>query len=294
MRVISIGEVLWDVIGEREFLGGAPLNFSISAQRLGNEATLVSAVGVDARGALALESIHGHGLGTEFIQTLPDHPTGTAVAAMDASGSATFQIIRPAAYDFPGLDEAALRKIADARPDWIYFGTLAQTSPDNEALLHRLIDAAPAARRFYDMNLREGQWGLELVRRLSALATVVKLNEFEAETLFRITHTSEKFSIEGFCRLWSQAHDNEMICVTLGERGCAVWSGGALQTFPGVAVKVIDTVGAGDAFSAAFLHGFHLGWPIEKTAAFANSLGALVASRAGATPAWTLEELPWY
>jgi fructokinase len=210
---------------------------------------------------------------------------------MDASGSATFQIIRPAAYDFPGLNEAVLRKIADARPDWIYFGTLAQTAPDNEALLHRLMDAAPAARRFYDMNLRDGQWSLELVRRLSGLATIVKLNESEAETLFCMTHTSEKFSIEGFCRFWSQAHENELICVTLGERGCAVWSGGELRMFSGVAVKVVDTVGAGDAFSAAFLHGFHLGWPIEKTAAFANALGALVAGKAGATPAWSLEEL---
>ncbi len=291
MRVISIGEVLWDVIGDREFLGGAPLNFSICAQRLGNEAALVSAVGEDARGARALELIRGHGLGTEFIQTLPEQPTGTAVAAMDASGSATFQIIRPAAYDFAGLDEPALGKIADARPDWIYFGTLAQTSPDNEALLRGLIAAAPAARRFYDMNLREGQWSLELVRRLSALATIVKLNESEAETLFCMTHTSENFSIDGFCRFWSQAHDNELICITLGEHGCAVWSHGALRVFPGVAVKVVDTVGAGDAFSAAFLHGFHLGWAIENAAAFANALGALVASRAGATPAWTLEEL---
>ena len=294
MRVISIGEVLWDVIGDREFLGGAPLNFSICSQRLGNEAALISAVGADARGARALESIRAHGLGTEFIRTLSDQSTGTAVATMDASGSATFQIIRPAAYDFPGLDDTALRKIADARPDWIYFGTLAQTAPDNEALLHRLIDAAPAARRFYDMNLRDGQWSLELVRRLSALATIVKLNESEAETLFRIAHGAEGFSLERFCEFWSQAHGNELICVTLGERGCAVWTVGALRMLPGVAVKVVDTVGAGDAFSAAFLHGLHLGWPIEKAAAFANALGALVAGRAGATPAWTLEELPWY
>ena len=294
MRVISIGEVVWDVIGDREFLGGAPLNFSICAQRLGNEAALVSAVGADARGARALESIRTHGLSTEFIQTLPDHPTGTAVATMDAFGSAIFQIIRPAAYDFPGLDEPALRRIADARPDWVYFGTLAQTAPDNDALLRRLIDTAPAARRFYDMNLRDGQWSLELVRRLSALATIVKLNESEAETLFRMTHGAEEFSLERFCEFWSQAHDNELICVTLGERGCAVWKSGGLRMFPGVAVNVVDTVGAGDAFSAAFLNGFHLGWPMERIAAFANALGALVASRAGATPAWSLGELPRY
>jgi len=122
----------------------------------------------------------------------------------------------------------------------------------------------------------------------------VKLNESEAETLFRMTHGAEEFSLERFCEFWSQAHDNELICVTLGERGCAVWKSGGLRMFPGVAVNVVDTVGAGDAFSAAFLNGFHLGWPMERIAAFANALGALVASRAGATPAWSLGELPRY
>lgn len=291
MRILSIGEVLWDVIGDREFLGGAPLNFSISAQRLGNEVALVSAVGADDRGALALQSIRKQGLSGEFIQTLPDHPTGAGIASMDASGSATFQIIRPAAYDFASLDEPALQQLAASRPEWIYFGTLAQTSAGNEALLHRMIAAAPSARCFYDMNLREGQWSVELVQQLSALTLVLKLNEAEAETLFRLTHGLENFSLERFCQSWSRRYGIELICVTLGERGCAVWSNNVLQDFPGKPTKVMDTVGAGDAFSAAFLHGLGRGWPLEQTAGFANALGSLVASRAGATPAWTIEEL---
>lgn len=291
MRILSVGEVLWDVIDGREFLGGAPLNFSISAQRLGNEVAFVSAVGADERGRLARQSIEAHGLSAEWIDTLPGHPTGTAVASVDASGSATFRIIRPVAYDFLNPCEAVLEQVAAKDPAWIYFGTLAQTAPGNEALLHRLIDAAPSARRFYDMNLRDGQWSAELVRRLSGLASVLKLNEVEAEALFRLTHSGEEFSLERFCQSWSRSYGMEMICVTLGERGCAVWSDSALREFPGNPVEVIDTVGAGDAFSAAFLHGLGRGWPIERTGAFANALGALVASRAGATPSWTIDEL---
>ncbi|MGB7191421.1 MAG: carbohydrate kinase [Acidobacteriaceae bacterium] len=291
MRILSIGEVLWDVIGGREFLGGAPLNFSVSAQRLGNEVAFVSAVGADDRGRLALQSIEAQGLSAEWIETLPGYPTGTAVASMDASGSAIFQIIRPVAYDFLSAGEAVFNQLVELRPDWIYFGTLVQTAPGNEALLHRLIAAAPSARRFYDINLREGQWSAELVQRLSALTSVLKLNEAEAETLFRLTHGLEKFSLERFCQSWSRSYGIELICVTLGERGCAVWSNNALQNFPGRPAKVMDTVGAGDAFSAAFLHGLGRGWPLEQTAGFANALGSLVASRAGATPAWTIEEL---
>lgn len=291
MRIVSVGEILWDLLGEGEFLGGAPLNFSICSQRLGNDVALVSVVGDDRRGAMALRSIQAHGLATEFIQTIAGQPTGTATSDIDESGSANFNIQRPVAYDFLDPGESALQQLAAMRPDWIYFGTLAQTSAGNEALLRRLIAAAPGARCFYDMNLREGQWSAPLVERLSAFASILKLNESEAEILFGISHGAEKFSLERFCESWSRTHELRTICVTLGERGCAVWSGGALQHFPGVAVRVVDTVGAGDAFSAAFLHGFDRGWPLERTAAFANSLGALVAGRAGATPAWTIEEL---
>lgn len=292
MRIVSIGEILWDILGEREFLGGAPLNFSICSLRLGDEVVLVSAVGNDRRGTLALQAIEAHGVGGECIQVIAGQPTGTATATMDESGSANFQIHRPVAYDLLNLKDSALAALAAKRPDWIYFGTLAQTSAGNEALLRRLIAAAPGVRCFYDMNLREGQWSGPLVERLSGLASILKLNEAEAEMLFGFARSSGGFSLERFCEDWSGTYGLEMICITLGERGCAVWSGGGLQRFPGIDVKVVDTVGAGDAFSAAFLHGYARGWGLERTAAFANSLGSLVASRAGATPAWKLEELP--
>lgn len=291
MRIVSVGEVLWDVIGEREFLGGAPLNFSVCAQRLGNEVAFLSAVGQDRRGERAIEAIRAEGLSTEWVQMVANRPTGTATATMDETGSASFHIQRPVAYDLLELDDATLRRIAEMCPDWIYFGTLAQTSAGNELLLHRLVAAAPDARHFYDLNLREGQWSVPLVQRLSDLATVLKLNESEAGVLFEASGMSGSFSLQRFCRDWSQRHRLDVICVTLGERGCAVWSSGTLQEFSGVRVKVADTVGAGDAFSAAFLHGLEQRWPMGRVAAFANSLGALVASRAGATPAWTLEEL---
>ncbi len=290
MRIVSIGELLWDVMGDQEFLGGAPLNFSVSSLRLGNEVAFISAVGADQRGALAIQSIEALGLSPKFVRVIPEQETGTAIVTTDKSGNATFVIKRPVAFDFLNIEDSRLSDVAVRDPDWIYFGTLAQTSARNEALLHRLVAGSPKSGRFYDVNLREGHWNPELVQRLSGLASIIKLNESEAETLFRLSCGSEQYSPEKFCGYWSRIYGAKTICITLGEHGCAIWSNDGLQNFKGYPVKTVDTVGAGDAFSAAFLQGVQLGWPMERTASFANALGAIVAGRAGAIPLWTVEE----
>jgi fructokinase len=290
VRVLSIGELLWDVIGEQEYIGGAPLNVSVSLQRLGNEVALVSAVGDDRLGKKALEFLRESGLNTDFTQTIPSSYTGVALVTTDSSANVAFVIDRPAAFDKVDLDGGTLARLRNFRPAWIYFGTLACTNSNTEAMLHHITGALKPARCFYDVNLREGHWHLELVQRLSRLASIVKLNEREAEVLFRSAGVAKAFSLENFCRYWSSAFAIELICVTLGSRGCAIWSDGILREFPGFPVQIVDTVGAGDAFSAGFLHGLHQGWTVERAASLANSLGAVVASRAAANPSWEIEE----
>lgn len=291
MRIVCVGEILWDVLGESEFLGGAPLNFSTHSHRLGSAVALVSAVGEDQRGQRTLSAINSLGLCTDFIATTTKKPTGIASVLLDASGNVTFTFNRPCAYDFAEMDDTLLSAISAFNPNWIYFGTLAQTEINSETRLKRILESCPSACRFYDMNLRTGHWNLPLVERLCHAATVLKLNESEAEVLFKSAHPSTDFSIETFCRYWAEKYELEIICVTLGGRGCAILTAGQFNTFPGYSVTVADAVGAGDAFAAAFLHGLELGWPSERIASFANALGALVASRPGATPAWTPDEL---
>jgi fructokinase len=290
LQILTIGEILWDVFEHAEYLGGAPLNFSAAAQRLGNPVGLVTGLGDDARGRKAIESMTALGLSTKFVQILCGRATGTAQVTTDSTGNASFFIQRPAAFDQFHLEAAQLAAIAALQPGWIYFGTLAQTHAPTLALLDAIFEQLPGVKRFYDMNLREGHWNLPLVEHLSSQASILKLNDSEAETLFALTRPSEAFSLEEFCRTWSSTYGIETICVTLGSKGCAVFREDALHLFPGFAVDVVDTVGAGDAFAAAFLHGHIQGWPMARQAAFANALGALVASRAGATPAWTVDE----
>jgi len=290
VRIISLGELLWDVFNQREFLGGAPLNFSITAQRLGNTVALLTAVGADARGSRALEEMEKLGLATEFVQTVSERPTGTAIVVTDRSGNISYAIERPAAFDRVQSDDSLLARLADLHPEWIYFGTLAQTYALNGQLLHQLVQRVEGVKCFYDLNLREGHWNLALVQHLSGMATVLKLNEAEAELLSQMTIEPEKFSLERFCQYWSGAYGVRTICITLGSAGCAIFTDDTLRFFGGFSVEVTDTVGAGDAFAAAFLHGYHRAWPIERIARFANALGSIVASKAGPTPSWPVED----
>jgi fructokinase len=290
MQILSTGEVLWDIVEGTEFLGGAPLNFSVTSQRLGNSVLLLTGVGDDELGRKALRKMVSLGVKTNFVQIVREVPTGTAQVTLDKSGSATFQIGRPAAFDVLNVNSGLIQECQKALPDWIYFGTLANAHSPNEEMLHRLVEQLQPVKCFYDMNLRDGHWNLPLIERLSALATVIKLNDEEAKRIFDLKFGSLPYTLERFCEHWSEAFGVQLICVTMGSAGCALYSNNSFLTFGGYSVEVVDTVGAGDAFAAGLLYGLDLGWSSQRIASFANALGAMIASRRGATPAWTVEE----
>jgi len=246
MKIISVGEILWDVFETGEYLGGAPFNFAVNAQRLGHEVWFISAVGNDERGSKALAKMKEIGLATDFVRRV-DHPTGTVTVKFN-TGEPEYTIHRPAAYDFleiePGL-----------AADWVYFGTLAR--PNIEGI---------EAKRFYDVNLRKDSWTPARVDALMSQADAIKLNEHELASL--------GLSLTDL--------DHEAFAVTRGARGCIVFAHGEFAEHPGFPVEVADPVGAGDAFAAAFLHGLDQGWPAGKIAEFANRMGAQAVSRAGA------------
>src|SRR5205823_14284814 len=173
--------------------------------------------------------------------------------------------------------------------DWIYFGTLHQMSRQARELLDKLMATNPHARRFYDVNLRANSYDIPLVDRLLKRSSVVKLNDAEVTTLDSIFGRSTRSS-EEFCRAGVEAYAWEAVCVTRGAQGCSLLVGGEYVESDAYPVQVADTVGAGDAFAAAFLHGLNNGWPAARIGDFANRVGALVASRRGGVPNWTAEE----
>lgn len=292
MRIVSIGEILWDVIGPSEYLGGAPLNFAAHAHKLGHEVFLVSAVGDDERGRRALDGLEKCGVCTDFVQVIPSKRTGTAEVELDADGKPMFRIIRPAAYDYIDLNAAEVERLAALKPEWIYFGTLFHNSRHALNATLRLLDHVSDVKKFFDVNLRDGNWTLPAVEQLASQANVVKLSDSEAESLdASVASEGLEASLEHFCKRWSDQYNCKTICVTLGERGCAIYKNSKYTEVAGRKVNVEDTVGAGDAFAAAFLHGIELNWSAQRCGIFANAVAALVASRAGATPEWNVNEV---
>jgi fructokinase len=175
-----------------------------------------------------------------------------------------------------------LAQIKEWNPSWCYFGTLFPSRANGRHVLRQLLAALPEARRFYDVNLRPGFESLELTCDLLHRADVVKVNERELTQVcdwLGLAADLERFCRDGAARFGWQA-----ACVTLGSRGCVLLVGDDYVEAAGVPVAVADTVGAGDAFAAAFMHGLVAGWPATTIAEFANRTGADVVSARGAIP----------
>jgi fructokinase len=301
VRILSIGEILWDVFPggsdslPLEHLGGAPLNFAAHARKLGHETYIFSAVGDDKRGPRAIQQIAELRVAVDFIHRVRGVPTGFAAVEIDGEGHPHFAVARPAAYDRIALTDETLTRIADLQPDWIYFGTLFHTTASNLAITRRIVDACPTAYRVYDMNLRGEHWTPDLVKELSSLASVIKASDEDMQ-LYRpaLSMTREDFETSmantSSAKMWG-VPEARAVVITRGAKGCFVYSRGDLASARGFPVDVADTVGAGDAFTAAFVHALADQRPMTEAARFANAVGALVASRPGAIPDWNLAEV---
>jgi fructokinase len=221
---------------------------------------------------------------------VPSFPTGVARVQLGSNGQTSFRIERPAAYDAVSLSAEDCRKIAAWSPGWLYFGTLFAHEVSSRLTLKALACALPEASKFYDVNLRSHCYSPELVMELLALADVVKLNETEMSSVAAFAGLPG-IAPEEFCAAGAARFGWDAVAVTLGDRGCAVWRHGDYTEAPAYRIQVADTVGAGDAFGAAMLHGLCRGWSAPAIADFANQLGALVASRPGGIPEWNVDEL---
>lgn len=287
--VVGLGELLWDLFPAGKQLGGAPANFAYIASLLGDEGIAASRLGQDDLGTEAIRRLEALGLTTEFVQRDADRPTGTVKVEVDPAGQPRFEIAKPVAWDF--LDWTPQWQELARRTDAVCFSTLAQRSDRSRITMRSfLLGTRPASVRVCDINLRQHFFTAEVVEDSMRLANIVKLNHEELPRVMRLLeleHQNEQTSAE---RLRA-AYDLNLICVTRGNSGSLLLSGDECSEHPGFRVKVADTVGAGDAFTATLVHGYLRNASLQEINETANRVGAWVASQPGGTPAPTAGDL---
>ena len=290
-KIVGLGEVLWDMLPGGAALGGAPANFAYITTLMGHRGIVASRIGQDSRGAEAFGRLRDLGLDVGYLQTDSTQPTGTVQVEVDNHGQPRYDIRYPVAWDFLEWTAAwaNLAKEADA----ICFGSLAQRSAESRAtILAFLKAAAGATAKVFDVNLRQTYYSSDVVAESLQLADIVKLNDEELPRIMRLVglpHTDEESSAQRLL----ETYDLNLVCVTRGGRGSLLLRGRERSQHPGYLVRVADTVGAGDAFTAGLLHEYLRGAPLEEMNETANALGAWVASEVGAMPnpkGGTLEE----
>ena len=282
MLVVGLGEVLWDLFPEGKQLGGAPANFAYITNLLGDRGIIASRVGDDALGNEIQERLGTLGLESSYLQSDSARSTGTVRVRVDQDGQARFEITDMVAWDFLEWTPAweSLAQQADA----ICFGSLAQRSPASRETIHKFLGAArPGTARIFDVNLRQAFYSAKVLSESLKFADIAKLNAEELPRvveLLGIPHHGEQPSAE---RL-RFAYGLKLVCVTRGAQGSLLVSEFERHEHPGFRVQVADTVGAGDAFTAALVHHFLRGAGLAAMNEAANRIGAWVASCVGATP----------
>ena len=280
-KVVAVGEALWDLLPAGPVLGGAPVNFAIHAHEFGAAATLISKVGNDARGRAVVAQLQAAGLSAELVGIDSHRSTGTTTVEIDGHGEPRYAISKPAAWDAIVASPEALAAVAEANA--VCFGTLAQRSVATRTAIQLLLARTrKSALCVFDVNLRHPFYSSAIVKASLGMAKVVKLNEEElnvfvrwfnlrGETLDQLTELAVRFSLD-------------IVALTRGPRGSLILAQGEACEHPGVPIEVRDTVGAGDAFTAALVMGLLHGWPLAKISQIANETAAHVCTQRGATP----------
>ena len=294
--IVGLGELLWDLLPGGARLGGAPANFAVMAGRLGDRAVVASRVASDPLGREARAALEQLPVESAYLQHEGEYATGTVTVRL-AEGEPEYTIHEPVAWDRLALtpEWRELARTADA----VCFGTLAQRSAvSRETILGFLRETRRDCVRIFDANLRGRHWSGEILRDSLGWATIAKVNARELAHVLTGTgacpHPLINEDEEEIARAAGRLLERyplELVCVTLGAHGSVLVTRREHHRHPGLAARVVDTVGAGDAFTAAMAHYYLEGAPLAVLNEAGNRWGAWVASQAGGMPPLPAETL---
>ena len=284
-RILSCGEVLWDLFPEGARFGGAPANFACHAAILGGDVTMLSAVGNDARADEALAILQDFGIHTSLVQRIADAPTGSVGVSVDSAGKPSFEIHAGSAWDRIAWTDALEARIA--KVDAIYFGTLGQRGEMSRATIRRALGLAKTRGilRVLDVNLRAPFYDAALIRESIAEASVLKLSDDELSEVTAACGIVLDANAETTLRTLLTRFALDLVVMTRGAKGALLVSANDAVDQPGIPTEVVDTVGAGDSFTAAFVLGLLRGDAREVMLRKACEIASAVCSQSGAVPA---------
>jgi fructokinase len=281
--VVGLGELLWDLFPQGKELGGAPANFAYMTSLLGDSGVVASRVGADALGRSAGRRLERLGLRSNHVQIDQVHPTGTVNVQVDPAGQPTFEIAKGVAWDFFEWTPE-WRQLAE-EADAVCFGSLAQRSLESRATIRSFLEAVrPGTTRVFDVNLRQSFYSAETLDESLRRADLVKLNSDELPLVGKLLGDAPQDE-ERAAKWLRDKYDLKLVCITRGAKGSLLVSGNESREHFGCRVIVADTVGSGDAFTAALVYHYLRHASLSTLNEAANRMGAWVASQTGATPA---------
>ncbi len=283
LRVVGLGEILWDVFPTGPRFGGAPANFACSMAGLADgkvHVFMAGAVGQDEFGCGAIDSLREHHVATSCVAVVPQE-TGQVLVQVDPEGHASYEFKSDAAWDnFPWSPE--LEQLA-VDTDAVCFGTLGQRSQTSRQTIQRFVSTtSPTSLRIFDINLRPPFVDNEIILESLAIANVLKLNEDELPALAKLCDLQGS-DLEILQRL-AQRFQLRAIAYTQGADGAMLMKAEEVCQHSGVKTDVVDTVGAGDAFTAAFILGLLRDESLDAIIQAACNVASFVCSQSGATP----------
>jgi fructokinase len=278
-NIVCYGEVLWDVFPSYKTIGGAPLNVALRLNSFNNDVTIISSVGKDKNGEDLINYIKKEGLNASCIQINDTHKTSEVKVSLDNSGSASYEIAFPCAWDFIGINKAILSKVKNT--DAFLFGSLVARNEVSYHSLLKLLNVAPF--KVFDVNLRKPHYTSEVLLELMQKSDFIKFNDDELFEVCR-SHEFKSSDLKKNIKFISKSTSTNTICVTLGKKGAVIYIDNSFYFNAGYKVNVKDTVGAGDSFLASLVDQLLKKETPQYALDFACAVGSLVASSSGANP----------
>ncbi|AVR45153.1 carbohydrate kinase [Christiangramia fulva] len=278
-KAVCFGETLWDIFPDMERIGGAPLNVASRLSSMGIETAMISQVGDDEKGKDLIAYLDSKNINTSAVVTSNEFKTGEVQVKLSASGSATYEITHPSAWD--RIEGSEIMTQLVEKSDAFIYGSLVCRDEVSRKTLFELLPRAK--NRILDLNLRPPHYSLELLEKLMEYADFIKFNDDE---LFEIAESmgSPYHSLEQNLFFMAVKYPKRIICVTLGRHGAVLLKDKKLYSNNGYKVKVKDTVGAGDSFLGTLIGRLLLGDEPKPALDMACAVGAIVAAKEGANP----------